>query len=237
MAKHWRHNLKQKVPEADQLIPKYTKLVDSIVDVVFGRVSSSTSKYLQFWFLKHATRSFLQTRESTISTNNLLVIRELINGSAYLSEEDVRQQAFLILFEMWCFYRDKVKPGRQTKFVFYDYVRFNLVKHIGTFVGNQLLLQLGDMEVPQYSEEEWMDDPELIDFSLGWILLKSNVGPLAEMTVREKYLLYLRYGRNMTIKEIAALTKRHRASIENDFSRINKLFELGGIDVPTRIKR
>lgn len=237
MAKHWRHKLSEKVPEKDQLVPNFSRIVDSIVDIVYGRVSSSTSRYLQFWFLKNVSRTLLDTRSSTISTDTLLVVRELIERCAHLSEEDVRQQALLIVVEMWSFYREKVKPGRRTKFVFYDYVRFNLVKHIGTFVGNQLLLQMGDMEVPRFSEEAWMEDPELIDFSLGWILLKSNVGPLADMTIREKYLLYLRYGRNMTIKEIAALTKRHRASIENDFSRINKLFELGGIDVSTRIKR
>lgn len=234
MAKHWRQNLKQKeVPPKEELLSRFDNLIESIVDVVINGGQESSS--LHFWFHKKVGgRIFGFTGACT--PLSIYMVRERIDSAANLSEEDVRQQLIVNLLEIWSFYKDKIKPGKKTRFVFYDHVRFNLIKHISTWISHQILTNTGDVLAPKFSETTYIDEPSILKVNLGWVLLKSNQGPLSNLTTKQKYLLYLRYSKNLTIKEISVLTKRHRASIEKDFSTINSLLGIGGHYVNSRTR-
>lgn len=226
MAYYWRRHLVTKeLPSRDELLPQFTKLINTITDVITGR--SSTPLSLHYWFFKRVGSRVLGSSPVSFPYT-VTLCRERIDSIPNLSEDDIRQQAILYLFEMWNFYKDKIKPGKKTKFVFYDYVRFNLIKYMAVWVSHQILQNTGDALAPRFSDITYMDEPDDLDFGLSWVMLKSNHGILAELSTRQKYLIYLRYTKGMTIKEIAALTQRHRALIEKDFSEINTVLGIGG---------
>jgi len=232
MAKGWRKNLvTQELPSADELLHRYSNLLNSVVNVVLGRKISSS--YIHFWFYKTVSFQVLgQKRTWTPHTNTL--IRERIDSLPNLCEEDIRQQAILHLFELWNFYKAKIKPGKKTRFVFYDYVRFNLIKSVASWVSHQILMKTGDFLAPSLPDITYIEEPDDLDLSIGWVMLKSKEGVLSELNTRQKYLVYLRYAKGMKIKDIAALTNRHRALIEKDFSGINNILGIGGHYVNSR---
>ena len=232
MGKGWRKKLlTQELPSQEELLPKFSNLIDQIVDIVVGRSSRST--FLHFWFYKTVSYKVLgKTKGWTPQT--YMIIRERIGSISNISEEDIRQQVTLYLFEMWEFYRNKIKPGKKTRFVFYDYVRFNLIKHTASWISTQILTSTGDILAPVFSDVMYMEEPDDLDFSLSWVMLKSNQGVLSELTIRQKYLVFLRYIKSMKITEIANLTGRHRSLIEKDFSQINQILGIGGHYVNSR---
>ena len=175
------------IPEKDELASRFETLIDSIVNVIFGR--KGEPRFLNYWFLKTVAFKVLGERGPYISPAVHLTVREFIGGLNYLSEEDIRQQASLIIFEVWTFYKKKIEAGKKVRFVFDDYVRLNIIKHISTYVSNQILLQYGDQEVPVFSEEYHIEDPQFKQMNLGWLILKADIAPLSYLNIKEKYLL------------------------------------------------
>lgn len=229
----WRKTLVTKeLPSREELLPKFSNLLDSIVDIITGRTLGPSS--LHFWFYKRVSYRVLGQRSGWTPHTNT-IIRDRIDSLPNFSEDDIRQQAVLYLVEMWSFYRTRIKPGKKTRFVFYDYVRFNLIKHMASWVSHQILLNTGDLLVPQFSSVAYIDEPDELDLNLGWVLLKQDKGVMSELSTRQKYLVFLRYVKSMKIREIADLTQRHKTLIEKDFSAINKILNIGGHYVNSRI--
>jgi len=106
---------------------------------------------------------------------------------------------------------------------------------MASWVSHQILLNTGDLLVPQFSSVAYIDEPDELDLNLGWVLLKQDKGVMSELSTRQKYLVFLRYVKSMKIREIADLTQRHKTLIEKDFSAINKILNIGGHYVNSRI--
>jgi DNA-directed RNA polymerase specialized sigma24 family protein len=144
-----------------------------------------------------------------------------------LSKEDIEQQAWLYLTEMWEHYVDTYKHNQVARFVFYDYVRFNLIKYMTSWVANQIHINVADYKAPNADGVIHMEETDELHMDLGWVILKSDSSFLSDLTVRQKYLIFLRYVKQMSILEISKLTQRNHKSIEKDFTLITRTIKAG----------
>lgn len=218
--KSWRHYIVNGMPPPRyELTERYGNLVSTITDIITDEQPGPKS--LTYWFYKNLSwKLFSQTKASTPHTH--LLIRTLIDSLPHLAREDIEQQAWLYLMEMWTFYVDTYKHNKVARFVFYDYVRFNLIKYMTNWIAHQVQLNVVDTKAPNVDQAVYMKDPEGIKLDLGWVILKSETSFLSSLTTRQKYLIFLRYVKQMSILEIAKLTQRNHKSIEKDFAIINK---------------
>jgi hypothetical protein len=213
-------------PPKYELVDRYSSLVTTITDIITGEDEGPRS--LSHWFYKSLSwKLFGQTKVCTPHT--YLLIRTLIDNLSHFSREDIEQQAWLYLMEMWDFYVDTYKHNKVARFVFYDYVRFNLIKYMTNWVANQVHLNMADFKAPVVSGVAYVDDPQDLNIDLGWVILKSETGFLASLSTRQKYLIFLRYVKQMSILEISKLTQRNHKSIEKDFTAIHKVINSGGL--------
>ena len=196
----------------------------SITNIITGETNEPRS--LSYWFYKNLAWKLLsQTKVCT--PHGYLVSRTLIDELPGLSREDIEQQAWLYLIQMWDFYADHYRHNRVARFVFYDYVRFNLIKYMATWIAHQIHLSVADTLIDNTPGITYIEDPETLDLSLGWVILKSEQGALSSLSTRQRYLIYLRYFKQLSILEIAELAQRNHKSIEKDFTAINKIIRSG----------
>lgn len=224
--KNWRRYIVNGMPPARYELPdRYENLLTTITNIILGKTNKP--KTLHFVFYKTLSyKVFRQTKAWTPHT--YLLLRTLIDKLPHISRDDIYQQAWLYLMEMWDFYASRYNHNKKTCFVFYDYVRFNLIRYMSSWMANQILMGVADNTGPVFLEETWMDDPEEIHLDLNWVIVQSSNGKLGLLSTRQKYLVFLRYVKQMTILDISGLTRRHRSAIEEDFSIINHLLGIGG---------
>lgn len=228
MGRNWRDNNVVKKPGSNiETLKQFSGLINSIKEIILG-ISTEPSS-LHFWFYKSLSyQVFGQTKAWTPLT--LTILRERIDNISNLNQEDIEQQINLYLLEMHNFYSKRLKSGKKSKFTFYDFIRFNLIKYMSKWVGHQILLSTGDHFAPDITKEidYPAEDFTLLKLDLGWVMLKSNQGIWGFLSVRQKYLIYLRYNKGLTILEISDLVHRHRASVEKEFMEINQVLDIDG---------
>ena len=212
--KHWRKYLKNNLlPPKFILIETFAPLVDKLVSVIVGEQHEPRDLYRRFH--RAFNTELYGTGNSSLSS---LVLKTLLSD-----RQDIQQQCFLYLIEIWDWCTRRWKSNRKSGVVFYDYVRALLPRYIGTWLAIQIREYSVGLHPPTLSpcNTETGPGPEV---TLGWVML-SAPGPLSFLTVKQKYLLYLRYSKKLTIIQIADLIQQHRARVEKDFSVINKLIE------------
>lgn len=229
--KYWRDYVVNGMPPPMyELRERYSSLISKLVDIITGESLSPSS--LHFWFYKRLSyQLFGQTVSWTPHT--LTLSRELINNTPSLDKEEIEQQCWLFLIEIWAFYVDTYRHDKEHKFVFYDYARFHLVRYISDWVSKQILLSVGDVNSPVFSDEYWIEDPDLFKVNLGWIVLRSQDSRIKSLSVSQKYLLYLKHGKQLSVDEICSLTKRNKSAINEDLAHINKTIK-GAMNEPSR---
>jgi hypothetical protein len=230
MGRKWRRNLTvRELPDSITALEQFSGLISSLLDIITGK--SYVPSSLHHWFYKDlAFKVFKQTKYPSVYT--MLLLRERIDS--VLDVADIKQQSKLFLLEIIEFFRAKIRPGKPTKYTLYDYVRFNLVRYLAKWIAHQILSKTMDYDFDHRVDIVEPEDPSLFELGLGWVTLKSNQGMFGLFSTRQKYLLYLRYSKGFTIKEIASLTGRHRSLIEKDFSLVNKILGIGGHYVNSR---
>lgn len=215
--KHWRKHLKNNLlPPKYQLVSTFSPLIDKLVDIVWG---SPEPRDLH-------RRLHSAVRRHKLSVVTFQQMRDIF------SRDDVRQQCYLFLLEIWEWCVARWKPNRRSNVVFYDFVRALLPRYLGAWMANQIKSYSAGL-VPGNPSDYILEVEVAPQINLGWVMIKQVDGPLSTLSVKQKYLLYLRYSKQMTILEIAGLIDQHRAKIEQEFSVINKLIE-GVNDAPTR---
>lgn len=230
--KHWRKYLANNLLPAKFQLVEYKPLIEKIVQIARGEETYPRDIYSRFFrALNHKLYG-----SGELKTATPLLLKNYSTRLIALQQEDLQQQCWLFLLELWDFFTFTwSQKGSSKSTVFYDYARAQLTRWIGSYVGNQILLAEAERtggHTPLLESYE-MEDPQIFKLDLGWVALKSKDGVFSKLTVKQKYLLYLRYSKELTIDEISSLVKQHRAKIEEEFSIIKRVFH-GGASVATR---
>jgi len=211
--KHWRAYTSNDLPPKSKLVELFTPLINSLVSLVLEEQVGPLDMKRRFYGA--FTQAFYGRSDSSLSSSLLQYLCEY-------SRDDLTQQCYLFLIEIWDWYSSRWRQYKSQSMVFYDYVRTLLPKYLGRYLANEIRTYTAGL-VPLPLSDISMEVESLPPFKLGWVILKHSSGPLAQMTVKQKYLLYLRYSKKLTIKQISSLVRQHRAKIEQEFSVINKL--------------
>lgn len=213
--RHWRSGLKESsLPLRVELV-NYCSLIDKIVSVAVGEEVAPRDILLRF------RQGFNQRSNAEMKTQDLrLLIDVYRNIIPSLDREDLAQQCYIYLLELWDFF--KIKWKRNKNKVFYDYARSYLSRWMGNYIA---------MEIRKYTSEDLreqeelsyeMDVEEKINLDLGWVFLYTKNGKIGKLSVKQKYLLYLRFNKDMSIVEIADLIGQHNKEVEKEFSAIKQ---------------
>lgn len=214
--KHWRKYLSNNLLPARFQLLKYKPLIEKIVSIARGEISNPKDIYQRF-------NSSLSTK---IDLYKLGYSIKEFNHLSSLQEDDLQQQAFLYLMELWDFYTFTWrKQGSGKSRVFYDFARVNLSRWMGLYVGNEIRNKLSEDKIIITEESYELEDPSILKLDLGWVILKNKEGIFGNLTIKQKYLLFLRYTKDMSILSIAELIQQHRATVEKEFSIINTILE------------
>lgn len=231
--KHWRSYLVNNLLPARFQLVEYKSLIDTIVNMARGNATRPLDIYRRFY----KSLTYQLTGSSKASVNASLILKNYSTRLLSLQKEDLEQQCFLYLMELWDFFTFTWnKHGAASTTVFYDFARTNLSRWMAIYVANEIKNNSVEGSWAPLSLESYeMEDPQIFKLDLGWVILKTQDGRFSQLTTKQKYLLYLRWSKELTIDEISVLIKQHRAKIEQDFSLINKLL-YGGQRAVTRIK-
>lgn len=212
--KHWRaYIVNNQLPPKFELADKYKPLIEKLVLIATGQSIGPGDMYKRF------KMAFGRTGDLSLQ-DYLSAYRDVV-----CDQEDLVQQCYMYLMEIWEWAR--TRWGRSDRsIVFYDYVRFNLPKYLGTHLVHlinsynaELAGQAYLLEEPSYE----LEDPPIFHLNLSWVVLRSKDGIFSNLTTKQKYLLYLRYNRGYTIDKISSLIQQHRARVEQEFSSLNKI--------------
>jgi hypothetical protein len=229
--KHWRDHLVNNLLPARFQLVQYRPLIQKIVQIVAGEEIRPLDIYQRFY--RSLNTKLYGSGEP--KTNTPLLLKSYSTRLVSLQKEDIEQQCWLFLLELWDFYTYSwSKQGAASSTVFYDFARAQLARWVGSYVGNQIKMANAET-VEQIPLLDWyeMEDPQIFKMDLGWVALKSKDGMFGHLTIKQKYLLYLRYSKELTIEEISVLVRQHRAKIEQEFSHINTILH-GGQNAATR---
>lgn len=225
--KHWRKFIVNNLlPPKFELIEKFTPLVDKIVLIAIGQNKGPVDIYKRF---QSAFREKVNIGSLDVSTY-VSAYRDTFGGI-----DDIKQQCYLYLVEIWSWCRKHWRRYQTRGTVFYDYVRSNLPRYMAIHLAHQINSYNAEMSGQSYLLQEPTyepEDPIVFHLNLSWVVIKSKDGVFSNLTTKQKYLLYLRYNRGYTIEKIALLIQQHRAKVEQEFSKLNKI--LGEYYVTTR---
>lgn len=218
MATHWRkrqnHN---QLPAKFQLVD-YSPLIDKILAVSRGDLSGPkdiTTRFRQAF----CTKAF--GRKST-NIDLTLVLHKFSTVAPDLREEDLRQQCYLFLVELWTFYERRWKKhGSSRSNTFYDYARTNLSRWMGIFVANVLIRMLSEKQIEreQFCEQVIADS---LTVDLGWVFQESPEEMFRNISIQDKYLIYLRYSKSYSDQEIGLLVGSGKKQVKQQLDRICK---------------
>jgi hypothetical protein len=213
--KHWREFISNNLLPAKYQLVQYEPLIKKITLVARGETQTPKDIY----------KRFIQSFRAKHKTNTpVILLKSSSKVIPSLSQEDLEQQCWLYLIELWDFYTYKWnKAGAATNRVFYDFIRINLSRWLGIYVATEINKHHSEQIGMPITESYEMELPETFKMDLGWVLLKTTDGIFSRLTTKQKYLLFLRYSKDLTIKEISSLVQQHRAKIEVEFSIINSI--------------
>lgn len=212
--KHWRKHLKNNLLPPKYQLVDYSPLIDKLVSVALGETFEPRDLHKRF--------------HSAVRRQKLSMIAFQAHS---FERDDLHQQCFLFLLEIWEWCTVRWKSNRRSNVVFYDFVRALLPRYLGTWMALQIKSYSAGL-IPGSLSDISVEVEQVPEINLGWVMIKQTTGPLSELNVKQKYLLYLRYSKKLTIVQIAGLVDQHRAKIEAEFSAINKL--IGVKDAVTR---
>jgi hypothetical protein len=219
--KHWRDHLVNNLLPARFQLVQFKPLIQKIVKIISGEEIYPLDIYQRFY------RS-LNTKlygSGAYKTNTPLLLKSYITRLSVLEKEEIEQQCWLFLMELWDFHTYSwSKKGAASSSVFYDLARAQLARWMGSYIGNQIKM-INTETIEQIPLIDWyeMDDPQIFKLDLGWVMLKGQNNIFSCLTIKQRYLLYLRYSKELTIEEISILVQQHRARIEEEFTNINKI--------------
>lgn len=223
--KHWRKKIEKNLLPARADLLQYSSLLDKITQVAIGNTVDPLDITRRFYRAAN-TKTKCLSIEVTPS-----VVRELT-----LEEEEIKQQCWLYLVELWDFWSYTwKKTGKKATTIFYDYVRANLSRWIGSYVGLEIARKAGESMTDTEIQEYEMEDPRIFNLDLGWVMLQSKDGIFSNLTIKQKYLLYLRYNKEMKNSLIVGLLNSNLSKVEQEFSTINKVLN-GERNATTRCK-
>lgn len=218
--KHWRKSTNKTLLPLDETgLLVYRETVKKLVNIARGQTRKPA----------HLYNIFIRAFNTVLfkKGNSLVDSTELLNRYSTviqdLSEENLEQQCYLFLIELWNFlqYRWKFR-SRKYKTVFYDTVRSTLPRWLGRFIAKLVQSNIADQHyMNQYHISE-LQDSELneIEINLKWVTLKNTYSIFKMLSVKEKYLLYLRYERGFKVKDISLMLKRNIGLLSKDYQRI-----------------
>jgi hypothetical protein len=214
--KHWRSKLQAASFPADIKATQFKTLIESIVQVARGNTITPRDILLRFnqGFKKKINLLYKQEEIG-------LLIQVHRDSICTISEEDLSQQCYLYLIELWEFY--KIKWKKRTNKIFYDYARSYLSRWMGYYVGQEIEKYLSQGYIEKLESVYSIEEREITNLSLGWVFLKTNEGKFKDLNIKQKYLLYLRFNKDLSIKEISGLINQHNKDVEKELSVIKKI--------------
>lgn len=213
--RHWRKKLNEPSFPAKIKSSEFEALINKIVDV--ARRESLEPKDILFRF----NQGFRKKAGASFRTEEIGIIINIYKDNiCSLDREDLIQQCYLYLIELWDFY--KIKWRNKTKKVFYDFARTFLSRWVGYYVGSEISKHLAQGNIEK-SEVIDFEEKEEINLNLGWVFLRSKEGKLKELNIKQKYLLYLRFNKELTNKAISELIGQHIKDVEKEFSNIKTI--------------
>jgi hypothetical protein len=217
--KHWRKYLVNNLLPAQFQLIQYKPLINTLVGIAQGELIQPKDIYSRFYRALN-TKLFGSGKPRV---NTPLLLKSYSTRLVSLQREDLEQQCWTFLLELWDFFTFTwSKQSAASTTVFYDYARAQLARWLGSYIGNQI--KNSNAETIEFSpEKEYyeMEDPQIFKIDLGWVVFKHKHGLFGQLTIKQKYLLFLRYNKELTIEEIASLINQHRVKIEQEFSIIN----------------
>lgn len=209
--KSWRKYLRNNLlPPRFALVDNYSDLINNICQIAIGKSKTPKSIY------EDVLAGFMAKSNSS-----------LLNTKPQL--EDIKQQCYVYLMEIWTWYLDKWRRNSRYKRIqFYDYIREKIPKLIGNYLGRE--------SRREKSEYQWPNDlivqPEnslSYELNLQWVTTRD--GLFKQLSIQQRYLLYLYFNQEMSINEIAILNRQQIEQVKSELKKILRI--LGVKDVIT----
>ncbi len=144
------------------------------------------------------------------------------------SVEDLQQQGFLFLLELWNHHQKSSRwTTRQEGISFYDFIRKLVPVWIGRYIANQILIWKGDKLIDTSIQTVELVLPEIFKPELSWVVFKNTDKVFGRLSVKQKYYLYLKYGKDYSVEEISKLLNQHPVRISREFSIIEEIIQEG----------
>lgn len=198
----------------EQLSTRYNNYITKLTNTATGKEFE--------WNV--STKNFYRTLSKELGIKKYLYkideVRTLLTEVRTISEEDIQQEINELLLEFHIKYLAKKQRVRFTW-----YILGNLSRRLAERIAKVIREEKADKFYPVFSEETWMEEPITFSMNLGWTTIKSKEGLFKLLTTFQKYLLFLRYNRNMTIPQISKFLGRNVKLIELDFMTVNKLID------------
>lgn len=200
-------------------LTEYENFVTKLSDLATGK--QVTSKKMKAYFDKGFSskmRHLHPTRGATYCSLHLLQVYTTVIPE--LSEEDVRQQVRLYIVELWNF-----MVGRWSSFNHYTFYKYLLTKvsnWIGKWMASKIQSYWHGMQGTGEEPTTFIDEDLAVELNLGWTMLQERYGLFRGMSLHQKYMLYLRYTKDLTNGQIAELIGICIDKVNKNFMVINK---------------
>jgi hypothetical protein len=214
MKKHWRRSSsKTRINPESSIVSTYSGTIEKIIDIATGTTVGPRHLFTIF------NRSIKLILGSSITKEQLNRYSTVIQE---LSREDLKQQCYLYLIELWNFFKVKWS-NRSNKYptVFYDVIRSTLPRWIGRYVGKLILAAEAEQRVDKV---DGITEPiqAQIDIDLSWIMLNDKESMFNFLSISDRYKLYLRYWKRFKVSEVSELLNRNIDLVSKDYVRIKE---------------
>jgi hypothetical protein len=218
VGRHWRES-KSNLPDQTALVD-YIPLIRKIVSVARGEARRPRDIYSRF---KGSFSIKYFGPNSNSRVNPFEIIREYRDSIQSLSREDLEQECFYFLLELYDFYKLRWKTTNNR--AFYDYARIYLTQWLAKYIALEIKKYLAEEQETQYiSEESYSaEETEILKLDINWVFLKLKDGIFSRLSVKQKYMLYLRYTKELQNEDISKLMSWNKAKLEQEFANIKHI--------------
>jgi hypothetical protein len=180
------------------VVQKYPKLFKKFINVTYSALSQKDSFYQEKYF------------------NILHKILSKYELPSYISKEDISQQLALMWHQFFLTYKEKRPDIR---------LRQYLIRRSIWGLRDWLLTECKN-KTHILEDIYYTNEPVVYDFEINFkfLIIGSDHLFLNDLTAYERYLLFLKFKEDKTIKEIASLTQKHNETIQEHLTKIfNKI--------------
>lgn len=208
------------ISKREKLLPKedlirYQYICSKLSSLVF----TGKGPYTYYQGFKEGLNSVLL---DDTSLKNPIEILLIINSIPTISKEDIEQQVFLFMLEYWQFKKDSMTQKITPKCRFSKEMKRSVSRLTGKWIGKQFLNYLNRYQKPE-TNFSLPDEPSLLRMDLSWVFLKKKEGIWSKFRTYQKYLIYLRYKKKLTFKEISEVTGYCKTSLDKQFQELEEL--------------